>query len=205
MFRAFREISHAYPKLLKCISTNGLLLAERSDELIDVGIDTLTVTVNAVRPDILTEIVPAIHYEGVRITGEDAAEILIENQLRGIAKMAGAGVTIKVNSVFVPELNGAHIPEIARAVRGAGAEIYNIIPLIPQHRMSGYKAPGCEALDAVRNEAGRYIDVFRHCQHCRADAVGIPGISELSGVLAAGGLNETDGIYMQAEDVFSHG
>lgn len=37
--------------ILKCMSTNGLLLYERTDEIIDIGIDSLTVTVNAVDPD----------------------------------------------------------------------------------------------------------------------------------------------------------
>ena len=30
-------------------------------------------------------------------------------------------------------------------------------------------------LEKVRAEAGEYLEVFRHCKHCRADACGIPG------------------------------
>ena len=30
-------------------------------------------------------------------------------------------------------------------------------------------------LERVRQEAGEYLDVFRHCKHCRADACGVPG------------------------------
>ena len=47
-FETFRLIGDTFPQLLKCMSTNGLLLSERAQEVIDVGIDTLTVTVNAV-------------------------------------------------------------------------------------------------------------------------------------------------------------
>ena len=39
----FRKVKEKFPKLIKCMSTNGLLLYEKADEVIDVGIDSLTV------------------------------------------------------------------------------------------------------------------------------------------------------------------
>jgi nitrogen fixation protein NifB len=195
LFEAFKILKVTHPELLRCISTNGLLLYARADELIELGIDTLTVTVNAVEPEILAQIVPAIHYRGVRLTGTEGAAILIENQLKGIRKMAAAGTVIKVNTVLIPEINGEHIPEIARAVGDAGAAMYNIIPLIPQHRFAELEAPTCAQIDEAREKAGAYVDVFRHCQHCRADAIGIPGVSDYS----------ADLFRERAEEVFSHG
>ena len=44
----FRKVKEKFPKLIKCMSTNGLLLYEKADEVIDVGIDSLTVTVNEI-------------------------------------------------------------------------------------------------------------------------------------------------------------
>jgi nitrogen fixation protein NifB len=195
MLDAFKKLRASHPELLRCISTNGLLLNERAKELIDVGIDTLTVTVNAVDSEILSKIILGIYYKGEHLAGTEAAEVLIANQLEGIRKMAAANVMIKVNTVLVPEINGAHIPEIAEKVSLAGANIYNIIPLIPQHRMSSYAAPACEEIEAARMKAGKFIDVFRHCQHCRADAVGIPGVNDFAKELSPG----------QVKEVFSHG
>ncbi|MDR0875976.1 MAG: radical SAM protein [Clostridiales Family XIII bacterium] len=198
LFKAFGAIHDRHPELLKCISTNGLLLSERAGELIELGIDTLTVTVNAVDPQILSKIVLAIRWHGKRYEGMEAAMIQIGNQLEGIEKMAAAGTTIKVNTVLIPGLNDLHIPEIARRVSEAGAAIYNIIPLIPQHRLSHYAEPTCEEIETARQKASVYIDVFRHCQRCRADAIGIPGLTDH----AAEVLGSFAG---QAEDVFSHG
>jgi nitrogen fixation protein NifB len=195
MFNAFRIVKRDHPKLLTCISTNGLLLDERADELIALGIDSLTVTVNAVDANVLSKIVLAINYGEKRFEGTEAAEILIRNQLAGIRKMARAGVTIKINTVLIPEINGDHIPEIAKTVRNAGAAIYNLIPLIPQHRFADFAAPDCAQIDAARSLAAKYIDVFHHCQHCRADAVGIPGVTDYSSELFKD----------RAEEVFSHG
>lgn len=193
----FKLIKEHYPGLIKCMSTNGLLLYEKAQEIIDIGIDSLTVTVNAVDPEIEVKLNKFIIYHGVRYEGVEAAKILIENQLKGIRKIAEAGITVKINTVLVPEINGDHIEEIAKTVKEAGASIYNIIPLIPQADLKDYKAPVCAEIDRARTAAQKYIDVFRHCQHCRADAVGVPGESEYG-----------DQIYQRrivTKETFSHG
>lgn len=193
----FRLIKKQYPQLIKCMSTNGLLLYERADEIIDVGIDSLTVTVNAVDPEIEAQLNKFIVYHGKRYEGKEAAEILIENQLKGIRKVADAGMTLKINTVLVPDINGDHIETIAKTVAEAGAKIYNIIPLIPQYELADHQAPICAQIDEARAKAGKYIDVFRHCQHCRADAIGVPGKSEFG-----------DQIYLKriaGKETFSHG
>ena len=196
-FNTFRLIKEKYPDLIKCMSTNGLLLNERAQEVIDVGIDSLTVTVNAIDPKIEAKLNSFIIYHGKKIEGEEGARILIENQLAGIRKVAAAGITVKVNTVLVPDINGDHIEDIAKAVSEAGAKIYNIIPLIPQHELKDQTAPTCKDIEGARVKASKYIDVFRHCQHCRADAVGVPGKSEFG-----------DQIYQRklgAKETFSHG
>ena len=193
----FKIIKEKFPQLIKCMSTNGLLLNERAQDVIDIGIDSLTVTVNAIDPEIEAKLNAYIIYHGEKIEGVEGAKILIHNQLEGIKKVAAAGITVKVNTVLVPEINGEHIEEIAKAVKEAGAKIYNIIPLIPQHELKDVKAPTCAQIDAARTKAGKYIDVFRHCQHCRADAVGVPGKSEYGDQIYQRRLN--------VKETFSHG
>lgn len=193
----FKIVKEKFPELIKCMSTNGLLLSERAQDVIAVGIDSLTVTVNAVDPEIESKLNAYIIYHGKKIEGVEGAKILIKNQLDGIRKVAEAGITIKVNTVLVPEINGKHIEEIAKTVKEAGATIYNIISLIPQHELKSYKAPVCAEIDAARTVASKYIDVFRHCQHCRADAVGVPGKSEYGDQIYQRRLN--------VKETFSHG
>lgn len=195
--QTFRLIKEKFPDLIKCMSTNGLLLYEKADEVIEVGIDSLTVTVNAVAPEIEAKLNKFIVYHGKKYEGVEAARILIENQIKGIKKVASAGITVKVNTVLVPGINDEHIEAVAKTVKEAGASIYNIIPLIPQHELKDIPAPVCAQIDEARTKAGKYIDVFRHCQRCRADAVGVPGKSEFG-----------DQIYQKrvaAKETFSHG
>ena len=196
-FETFKKIGKSHPELLKCMSTNGLLLYEKADELIEVGIDTLTVTVNAVDPKIEAKLNEYIIWHGEKIYGEEGATILIENQLKGIKKVADAGVTIKINTVLVPGINDEHIAIIAKTVKEAGALMYNIIPLIPQHQLKDIPKPTCEQIEKAREDAEQYIKVFRHCAHCRADAVGVPGMSEYSKLVYQSRVN--------VRNTFSHG
>ena len=193
----FRLIRQAYPQLIRCMSTNGLLLAERAQEILEVGVESLTVTVNAVDPEIEAQLNKGIFYHGKQYEGVEAARILIQNQLEGIQKVSEGGVTVKVNTVLVPEINGNHIETVAKTVSEAGASIYNIIPLIPQAELAHCEPPTCPEIDGARKKAEKYIDVFRHCQRCRADAVGVPGQKDYG-----------DQIYQRRisrKETFSHG
>jgi nitrogen fixation protein NifB len=195
--QTFRLIKEEFPTIIKCMSTNGLLLPKYADEITSVGIDSLTVTVNAVDPEIEAKICGRISYEGKRYEGVPAAEILIRNQLDGIRTVTQAGVTVKVNTVLIPEINADHVETVARTVAACGAKIYNIIPLIPQHKLSWCSEPDCTLIGETRSAAEQYLQVFRHCQRCRADAAGIPG-----------GIDVSKAIYsrpIQAENTFSHG
>ena len=198
-FKTFKLVGQKFPELIKCMSTTGLLLNERADEIINAGIDSLTVTVNAVDPEIEAQLNDYIIYHGKKIEGTEGAKILIENQLAGIRKIAEAGITVKVNTVLVPRINGSHIETIARTVAEAGAEKYNIIPLIPTAKLKDEPAPTCAEIDAARRAAADYIELFLHCNHCRADAIGVPGKSEYASRIYANFKN------VSVQEHFSHG
>ena len=192
----FDKVHDRYPELILCLSTNGLRLEENVERMIDVGVQTISVTVNAVDPVILAEIVGWVVWQGKSYSGREGAEILIQAQLRGIRKASASGLLVKCNTVLLPTINDGHIEEIAKAVTEAGAGSLNIIPLIPQGKLSHIPAPSCAELNLARLTAERYLPVFRHCKHCRADACGIPGKNiDLSALL----YNK------QTENTFSHG
>jgi nitrogen fixation protein NifB len=171
----FRLVHARYPNLIKCLSTNGLLLKEKIDGLVKAGVRTITVTINAVEVKTLARICSHIMHNGQYITGEMAARWLILAQLAGIDKAVSLGVTVKVNTVLIPGINDQHIGEIAKTAAHAGAAFINIIPLIPEHEFRNHRPPDCRELKAARRIAGAYLPVINHCQQCRADACGIPG------------------------------
>lgn len=190
------RLNKEQPELIGCMSTNGLMLPESIDAIVEAGISTVTVTVNAVNPELLAQIVEKVILDGKTYGGTEGSEILISRQLQGIEKLAERDVFIKINMVLIPEINGNHAGEVARMTSGLGASIINIIPLIPQGDFIHMPPPTCRELNIAREEAERYLPVFRHCQHCRADACGILGKADISSRLYEN---------LSCENTFSHG
>jgi len=166
-------INKAFPHLLKCMSTNGLCVIENYKKIISVGLDSITITVNAVDPNILIHICNQIYFKGNLRTGKDAAKILIHNQIEGIMKLSKFGIPVKVNTVLIPKINGVHISDIAKTINKAGAVLYNIIPLISQNEFINFPNPTCMEINNARAIAGKYITIFKRCKQCRADAIGV--------------------------------
>ena len=193
----FSRIHARWPELTLCVSTNGLMLPERIDALAAAGVTTLTVTVNSVDPSIQAKISPMIAWKRKRVNDVEAGRRLIGNQLAGIARAASLGFTIKINTVLIPTLNDHHIGEVAAAVAKAGARMINIIPLIPEHHLAHLNEPTFIERHKARAEAAKHLRVFTHCQRCRADAVGVPGLTDYT--------HDLYGDDLRAEPTFSHG
>jgi nitrogen fixation protein NifB len=174
-FQFFREMDVRHPELIKCISTNGLLLPDKADELAKININSITVTVNAIDPEIGKEIYSLAIHHGKVYDKEEAFDVISKNQLEGIKLIAENDIVVKVNSVLIPGLNDEHIVDIARKVKAQGASLMNVIPLIPLYKFKDTPKPDCMALSTVRDAVEEIIPVFRACTQCRADAYGVPG------------------------------
>lgn len=174
-FETFRLVGAEFPHLIKCLSTNGLLLPEKIDDLAALGLGSLTVTLNTLDPAIGAKIYSFVDYHGRRYRGADGADILIANQLEGLQRAAEFGMTIKVNTVYIPGVNESQVSLIAERVRALGAMVMNVMPLIPQADFSGIAPPLPETIAEVQKANERIIGQFKHCKQCRADAVGLIG------------------------------
>jgi len=174
-FESFRLVDQEFPDLIKCMSTNGLLLPDKMPVLADLGLHSLTVTLNTLDPKVGGKIYSHVHYKGTTYKGEEGADILLRNQLEGIRLAAELGMTIKINTVLIPGVNDEQIPLISQKVKELGAFVMNIMPLIPQADFAHVEAPSAELLDALRRDNEKTIGQFKHCKQCRADAVGLIG------------------------------
>jgi nitrogen fixation protein NifB len=152
------------------------------EDILRVGVSTLTVTLNAIDPEIQAKIVDHIAYKGKSYTGVEAAEILIHNQLEGIKMAVDAGLVVKINTVLIPEINKDHILEVAKKVRELGVFIMNIMPLICQAKFADMEAPSEKERKEVQAICEPYVQQMRHCRQCRSDAYGLLGkdLSQMS-------------------------
>lgn len=172
-FETFELIKKEFPELTLCMSTNGLLLPEKLQDLVRAGVSTLTVTVNAIDPEIQAKIVDHIVYHGKVYRGVEAAEIQVKNQLDGIKAAVDAGLVVKVNTVLIPGINDKHVIEIARKLNELGVYIMNVMPLINQGAFANIEPPTAEERKAVQEACEPYVMQMRHCRQCRADAYGL--------------------------------
>ena len=210
-FEVLEMARQEFPHLIRCIATNGLALREHAELLEKIGIRTVTVTVNAISPEIGAKVYDYVKIppsplcqsgvrgdfhaslrrqtmgvNGRRYTGKEAAGILINRQQEGVKEVISLGMVVKINTVFIPDINGDHMIEIAKRYAELGANIMNIVPLIPVGKFAGMRPPTHEELSSVRLACGEYIEQFTKCKQCRADACGVPGWSNAGGRLAPG-------------------
>lgn len=177
-FKTLRILKEKHPDLIVCLATNGLLAEEKADELKGFGVRTVTITINAVDPEVGAKIYNYVAYRGKIYRGLEAAKLLIERQLKGVEALADRGIVVKVNTVLIPDINMDEVVRVAEEVAKRGASLMNIIPLIPIHRFSEARGPTCAELEGARVAAEKYIPQFRLCRQCRADACGIPGMEK---------------------------
>lgn len=168
-----RLVHARFPQLIKCVSTNGLLLADYVPHLKAFGVRTVTVTVNAVDPAVGAAIYAEVRWGGAVYRGMEAAALLWSRQAAGIVEAVRAGLRVKVNAVFIPGVNSHHLPAVARAVAGLGVYMMNIMPLIPLAGFAHLAPPGPKEIAFVRTVCRQYLPQMDWCRQCRADAVGL--------------------------------
>jgi nitrogen fixation protein NifB len=172
-----RLVRGRYPKLLLCVASNGLEVAAHAAQLAQLQVSHVTLTVNAVDPEIGARIYPWVR-AGIRVLrGVEGAAALLERQRAAIVALKRHGIVVKINTIVMPGINDHHTAEVAREVAASGADIMNCIPVYP---IAGTLFEALEPLDPgklaeLRRGTAEFLPQMQHCTRCRADAVGLLG------------------------------
>ena len=180
-FEALRAVHARYPHLLLCVSTNGLNVARHIDALAEAGVTHVTVTVNAVDPEIGKAIYSRVTVDNGTYRGIEGARLLFSRQREAVTGLKVRGITVKINTVIIPGVNMDHAEAIAEEMAGLGADIMNCIPMIPVQDTPfvSRRRPTQAEMEQVCRSASLFIPQMHHCQRCRADAVGLLSSQEL--------------------------
>ncbi|ABL64791.1 nitrogenase cofactor biosynthesis protein NifB [Chlorobium phaeobacteroides] len=172
-----RLVRAKYPEMLLCVATNGLDVLPYINELAELKVSHVTITINAIDPEIGSEIYAWVRYNKKMYRDVEAAELLINKQLEALKKLKEAGVTAKVNSIIIPGINDTHVIEVARKVAGLGADILNCMPYYSTTEtvFENIDEPSPEVVSEIQNATAEFLPQMKHCARCRADAVGIIG------------------------------
>jgi len=163
--------------VLFCLSTNGLLLPDYAEEIINLGISHLTVTINTVDEALVPLIYEKFYYKGQNFPPEEAAGILIQNQLSGLKKLSSAGLICKVNILCLEEINENHIEKVVETAKENGAFMTNITKLIPakDSKFENLAPINDKKLLEIRKKCSVHLKQMYHCKQCRADSIGLLG------------------------------
>jgi len=164
-----------FPEMMLCLASNGLGIGPYIEELAELKVSHVTITITAVDPKIGAKIYAWIRDGRTPVRGEEAARILIERQLDAVRRLKALNVVVKVNSIIIPGVNDTHIPEIAKVIGEMGVDLMNCMPMVPVAGAFFEEVPAPDgAMTArVRLQSGRHVEQMTHCSRCRADAVGL--------------------------------
>ncbi|MFZ5450735.1 MAG: radical SAM protein [Thermodesulfobacteriota bacterium] len=170
-----RLVREKFPQMLICLATNGLGLLPHVQELADLGVSHVTITVNAVDPEIGRRIYSWARDGKVVFRGLQAAELLMERQLQAITALKALGVTVKVNTIIIPGVNDNHVGDVARKMAALGVDVLNLMPVYPNSDtpFADIPEPPAAQMAGLRAAAEEFLPQMRHCTRCRADAVGL--------------------------------
>lgn len=185
-----RLISEKYPQMLLCLASNGMNIGPYILELAALNVSHVTITVNAVDPEVGEKVYGWVRDGKILYRGRQAAELLLSRQLEAIRRLKATGITVKINCIMIPGINDHHIPAVAETMRDLGADLFNCMALFPTAgtHFAGIVEPSKQELAAMRATAEEFLPQMRHCTRCRADAVGLLGedkSGEMQGCLSA--------------------
>ena len=146
--KSIQLIKQIDPEITFCLSTNGLMLPFYAEELVNLGVTHVTVTINAIDPKIGAKIYKEINFNGSKLVGEEGAALLLKHQLEGLTYLASREIVCKVNIVMIKGLNDHHIEEVVKKVKE------------------------CKELNELRKKCEVDLKQMYHCKQCRADAIG---------------------------------
>jgi nitrogen fixation protein NifB len=172
-----RLVKEKYPETIRCLATNGLGIGPYIDELSTLDVSHVTITLNALDPEIGSKIYSFIR-SGRKVLGPKAGfEVLLEKQIEAIKRLKEKNMVVKVNTIILPGINDGHIEAVAKKVSDLGVDILNCVPFYPVKgaEFGRMEEPSEKDVAVIRKKAAQYLPQMYHCTRCRADAVGILG------------------------------
>ena len=142
-----------------CLSSNGLAVPDYVNDIADLGITHVTITTNAIDPEIAKMYIPWFAMGVISIKGIDGTRILLERRAESIRKLKEKNIIVKINTVVVPDVNMDHVPAIAKQAEAWGVDLMNCIAMIPVHDtvFENHRKSDFRRIDNMRQFIGHYI------------------------------------------------
>ena len=178
-FTTLEGIRNQNKELDFCLSTNGVLLEGAATQLKKLGVRSISVSMSAIFPETAAQVYEWARIDREILQGLKMGKAIILKQLAGIERTVALGITVKVNTILIPNINIEDIQYLSKQIVDSGASLQNIVPLILCGNDQKLRPPTTEELFMARQTASENIAQFTHCKQCRSDVVGIPGLDRI--------------------------
>jgi nitrogen fixation protein NifB len=128
-YAVLRRLRAEYPGLELSVWTNGILLAERLEDLMRSGAKRITLSLNAATHDTAERIYERIIFRGKNYAGAEAARLLLQQQWTGLEQAVETGFGVSVCITLIPGVNEREIDRISSIAGKIGADRIIVAPL----------------------------------------------------------------------------
>ena len=141
-FEVLKRLNTELPGHIYAISTNGLLLKDKIDDLIRLNVKTVDVSINSLYAETSGRLYSRIIKDDRIITDRNRiSEELLNNQIEGVKACLKNGIEVMVNTVCLLSINGTDVINIGSLCRELGVESMRLISSSPDGKLKGVRIP----------------------------------------------------------------
>jgi hypothetical protein len=155
MLRALALVHEHHPDVITGLVIDGPLLGEYTEELRDLGLNYVTLRMDAATEATAQRIVDGAVYKGELLGREDAARLMIDGLQRALFVAQKAGLPVAIRTTIIPTINMAEFAAIARMAARGGAQRIDVMPHqpVPGAPLARAGIPTSEELAEARDHA----------------------------------------------------
>ena len=165
--RLIRIIGDFSSGIKLCICTTGRINWELGKEIFEQDLlQYVTFTINTFYPDKMLQI-----YTGLKSV--QGAYEMVQNQKENIIKIKALGKKVKINTVFLDDINNDEIVEMYRELLMYGVDCFNVLPRVSTNHRDGRTIGDQEHYEQlIELLKSNGIPLVKQCRRCRADFCG---------------------------------
>lgn len=157
-FEVLKRLNTYMPDHIYSVSTNGLLLDERVQELKDLKVQKVNISLNAISNLALMKLYSRVIIGNQIIVNSEAmAGKIIESQFNGIKKCMNYGMTVKINTICFPGINDKELYSLASRCKGLGVKSMSLIAFNPRGKLKGLRVPNIAEMANMKVELKKII------------------------------------------------
>lgn len=141
-FEVLKRLNAELPGYIYGVSTNGLLLKEKIDDLVRLNVKMVEVSINSLYAETSGRLYSRIIKDDRIITDRGSiSETLLDSQIEGIKACRKNGIEVRVNTVCLLSINGTDVINIGNLCRELGVESLRLISSSPDGKLKGVRIP----------------------------------------------------------------